>query len=179
MFRYAAVAVLAFASSLTACSSDLTGPSADLISTPAAATPTLATGSSKTSDIRATVGTQEFGGQLAYSVSNVDGSIIVFYNGSTFSKTTYHGYSGLWGQVSGHLTDVLKYDDRCSRVYARARNGMGSWTVWSLRAKVCSGGSTDWASEKYMTYRDRLQVKICAGTETSGNYCTTSAYIDP
>jgi hypothetical protein len=96
----------------------------------------------------------------------------VYTGGIWYSHVEYITENTRLGKrITGLLIDTAPNDARCTRVYSRGRNLLLGYTAWKLNKTVCAGGLSTFQSERYLLYGDRVQVKLCAGTATTGALC--------
>lgn len=81
--------------------------------------------------------------------------------------------AGSWGDITGgRLYDTNRSDAKCARIYEQGYNFFLGGNGWNKLAEVCAGGSVAIPARHYSTYSDHVDVKVCAGTATSGSACT-------
>jgi hypothetical protein len=63
----------------------------------------------------------------------------------------------------GVLTDRSPNNGKCARLYDRGYDAaLGQWSAWSLRKRVCAGGSVSWSFTP-TEYADMTEIKVCDG----------------
>jgi len=91
------------------------------------------------------------------------------------ARATVNFSPGSWGDINGGwLYDTNRYDGRCARLYERGYNYALQYTSWHKIAEVCAGGSVRIPAVHYSGYSDHVDVKVCAGTVTSGTACAVT-----